>query len=57
MQDATTHKKVIADIPASVLLLEKAIARAVGITLGDRLHALAVRKSKRARNPKALKQA
>ena len=41
------HEKRIA-LPASVLLLEEGIARGLGITVGERMRALAIAKAQRA---------
>lgn len=41
------HEQRIA-LPASVLLLEEGIARGLGITVGERMRALAIAKAQRA---------
>lgn len=46
MSTAQQHEKRIA-LPAYVLLLEEGIARGLGITIGERMRALAIAKAQR----------
>lgn len=60
MSTAQKHEKRIA-LPAQVLLLEEGIARGLGITIGERMRALAIAKAQRAltskKNPEPKKPA
>lgn len=60
MRTAQKYEKRIA-LPASVLLLEEGIARGLGITVGERMRALAIAKAQRAltsnKNPQPKKPA
>lgn len=46
MNATEKHEKRIS-LPASVLLLEEGIARGLGITIGERMRALAIAKAQR----------
>lgn len=59
MNTTEKHEERIS-LPASVLLLEEGIARGVGITIGERMRALAIAKAQRAltlKNPQPKKPA
>lgn len=60
MNTTEKHEERIS-LPASVLLLEEGIARGLGITIGERMRALAIAKAQRAltskKNPEPKKPA